>query len=137
MTIKAAAATFLIIFSGTTLTNPSPNRTPIKVTLANARTAPQNTAIGCLVLLVMIMAASCVLSPNSAMNIVEKTVKSIFQFKIVLPPVKFTQSKLTKEKSREQNTHPRLTNLRHCCHSKIIQLFLSKCRRSESNRHGL
>jgi hypothetical protein len=83
--MKARAATFLRIFWGMTAIKPSPKRTPNSVTRHKARDAPVNTDKGSFVLEVIMMAANCVLSPNSAKKIVPKVARKTFQ-SIAFPP---------------------------------------------------
>mgnify|MGYP004326971299 CR=1 FL=1 len=63
---------------GTIFVNPAPNVTPIKVITAKAIIEPINTVKGLFVLLVITIAAICVLSPSSARKIDVKVAMSIF-----------------------------------------------------------
>ena len=64
---------------GTNFVNATPNVTPNMVITAKATIEPINTVKGLLDLLVIMIAAICVLSPSSARKIDVKVAMSIFQ----------------------------------------------------------
>ncbi len=79
MEINATAEVIFIKYIGINFVITTPNVTPIKVITAKAIIDPINTVKGLFVLLVIMIAAICVLSPSSARKIVEKVAMRIFQ----------------------------------------------------------
>jgi len=77
--INAIAENTFMIFIGTNFVNKTPSVTPNMVTIAKAIIDPTNTLRGLFVLLVIMIAANCVLSPSSARNIDVKVAMRIFQ----------------------------------------------------------
>ncbi len=82
--INATADRAFMRCIGITFVNTPPNATPIMVITAKAIIDPIKTVSGLFVLLVIIIAAICVLSPSSARKIVENVAMRIFQ-SIVIP----------------------------------------------------
>jgi len=77
--INAIAERTFMVFIGTSFVNKTPSVTPNMVTIAKAIIDPTNTLKGLFVLLVIMIAANCVLSPSSARNIDVKVAMRIFQ----------------------------------------------------------
>lgn len=82
--INATAERTFMRYIGITFVITPPNATPIMVITAKAIIDPIKTVSGLFVLLVIIIAAICVLSPSSARKIVENVAMRIFQ-SIIIP----------------------------------------------------